>query len=189
VPLDAHSHTGFFLRMAIGGGYMATASTLEGPTFPGKVDAAGGALALEVAIGGALSPGIILAGSYSVLTVGNAKLTDDTRTYRPAHDMGLTMVAAMLDVYPNPRAGFHFGGGLGFASVRARPGDDAQASSGGQNGFGLAPHVGYEWWVSNYWGLGVLGRFVFARTAGDYADGREKDTVTGGAILFSATYN
>jgi hypothetical protein len=189
VPLDAHSHTGFFLRMAIGGGYMATSSTLEGATFPGKVDAAGGAIALDLAIGGALSPGIILAGSYSVLTVGDAKLTNDTRVYRPAHDMGLTLLAAMLDVYPNPRAGFHFGGALGFASVRARADEDAQASSGGQNGFGLAPHVGYEWWVSNYWGLGVLGRFVFARTQGDYADGKEKDSVVGAAILFSATYN
>ncbi len=175
--------------MAIGGGYMATATTLEGPTFGGKVDSAGGAIALEIALGGALSPGIILAGSYSVLTVGNAKLTNDTRSYRPEHDMGLTMLAAMLDVYPNPRAGFHFGGGLGFASVRVRANEDAQASDGGQNGFGIAPHIGYEWWVSNYWGLGVLGRFVFARTEGDYSDGREKDSSAGFGILFSATYN
>jgi hypothetical protein len=175
--------------MAIGGGYMATATTLEGPTFPGKVDAGGGAIALDLAIGGAISPGIILAGSYSVLSVGDAKLTNDTRIYRPPHDMGLTMVAAMLDVYPNPKAGFHFGGALGFASARARADEDAHASSRGQSGFGLAPHVGYEWWVSNYWGLGVLGRFVFARTKGDYADGKETDNITGGAILFSATYN
>ena len=175
--------------MALGGGYMHTSTTLEGPTFPGKVDAGGGAASLEISLGGALKPGIILAGSYSVLTVGNAKLTNDTRVYRPEHDMALTLIAAMLDVYPNPKEGFHFGGGLGFASSRARADEDKQAGSSGQNGFGIAPHVGYEWWVSNYWGLGVLGRVVFARTAGDYADGKEKDTMTGGAILFSATYN
>ena len=168
---------------------MSTASTFEGPTFPGKVNAAGGAIAFEIAIGGALSPGIILAGSYSILTVGNAKLTSDTRTYRPEHDPGLTMLSAMLDVYPNPREGFHFGGAVGFANVRMRADEDVQASDSGQTGLGLAPHVGYDWWVSNYWGLGVLGRFVFARTQGDYADGREKDTVTGAGILFSATYN
>lgn len=169
---------------------MATSTTLTGPTFPGSVDAGGGAVSLEVALGGALSPGIILAGSFSVLSVGNAKLTNDTRTYRPAHDMGLTLLLAMLDVYPNPKMGFHFGGGLGFASTRARADEDAQASSDAQIGLGLAPHVGYEWWVSNYWGLGVLGRFVYARTKGDYAtDGKEQDTSTGFAILFSATYN
>jgi hypothetical protein len=190
VPLDAHSHTGFFLRMGIGAGYIANATTLEGPTFQGQVDAAGGAFTLELDIGGALSPGIILAGSYTVHSVGNAKLTNDTRSYRPAHDPSLTMLAAMLDVYPDPKAGFHFGGALGFASFRVREDTDAQASSAGQSGFGLAPHVGYEWWVSNYWGIGVLGRFIFARTQGDYAaDGKEKDTVTGAAILFSATYN
>ena len=194
VPLDAHSHTGFFLRMSIGGGYMANASTLEGPTYRGTVDARGGAIALELAIGGALSPGLILAGTYTVHSVGDAKLTNDTRTsaagrYRPEHDPGLTMLAAMLDVYPNHKGGFHLGGSLGFATLRVRADEDPLASDNGQNGFGIAPHVGYEWWVSNYWGLGVLGRFVFARTEGDYADGKEKDTVTGGAILFSATYN
>ncbi len=189
VPLDARSHTGFFLRMGLGGGYMATATTLESPTAPGKVNAAGGAIALDLAIGGAVSPGIILAGSYSVLSVGDAKLSNDTRVYRPAHDMALTMVAAMLDVYPNPKMGFHFGGSLGFAFARARADEDALATTGGQSGLGLAPHVGYEWWVSNYWGLGVLGRFVVARTDGNYGDGKEKDNISGGAILFSATYN
>jgi hypothetical protein len=99
------------------------------------------------------------------------------------------MLAAMIDVYPNAKGGFHLGGGIGFASFRVRADQDPRSSDNGQNGFGIAPHVGYEWWVANYWGLGVLGRFVFARTGGDYADGKEKDTVTGGAILFSATYN
>jgi hypothetical protein len=180
--------------MALGGGFMSDASTLEGPTYKGKVDASGGAVALEVAIGGALSPGLILAGTYTAHTVGDAKLTHDTRTqgaatYRPAHDPGLTMLGAMIDVYPSPKGGFHLGGALGLASLRVRADEDDLSSSNAQNGFGLAPHVGYEWWVANYWGLGVLGRFIFARTTGDYADGREKDIVIGGAILFSATYN
>jgi hypothetical protein len=190
IPADAHSHTGFFLRMGIGGGYLANTSALEGPTYQGSVDAAGGAFTLEIDIGGAISPGIILAGSYTVHTVGNAKLTNDTRTYRPAHDPTLTLLAAMIDVYPDPKGGFHVGGAVGLASFRVREGTDAQASSSEHTGFGIAPHVGYEWWVGNYWGIGVLGRFVYAQTKGDYAsDGREKDTVTGGAILFSATYN
>jgi hypothetical protein len=176
--------------MGIGGGYVANTSTYEGPTFPGKVDAGGGAFTLEISVGGALSPGLILAGSFTTHNVGNAKLTNDTRSYRPPHDPSLSMLAAMIDVYPNPKGGFHLGGALGFASFRVRADTDAHASSDGQNGFGIAPHVGYEWWVGNYWGIGVLGRFIFARTEGDYAaDGREKDTVTGGAILFSATYN
>jgi hypothetical protein len=188
-PLDAHSHKGFFLRMAIGGGYLSSARTLEGPTYQGKVDAGGGAVALEVAVGGALSPGFILAGSYTVHTVGDARLTNDTRNIRALHDPGLTMLAAMLDVYPNPTGGFHLGGSLGFATLRVRADSSIPASDEGQSGFGIAPHIGYEWWVSNYWGLGVLGRFVFARTEGDYADSRANDTLTGAAILFSATYN
>ena len=169
---------------------MANASTIEGAPFQGQVNAAGGAFALELDVGGAISPGFILAGSFTVHTVGNAKLTNDTRSYRPEHDPSLTMLAVMLDVYPNAKGGFHLGGALGFASFRVREDTDAQASSGGQGGFGIAPHVGYEWWVGNYWGLGVLGKFIFARTEGDYGPAsKEKDTVTGGSILFSATYN
>jgi hypothetical protein len=175
--------------MAIGGGYLASSSQLSGGTYQGSVDAIGGAVGLDVAVGGALSPGIILAGSYTFLTVSNATLKNDTRNVQMPHDPTLTMLGAMLDVYPNAKGGFHLGGSLGLASLAIREEDAARANSGGQNGFGIAPHIGYEWWVGNYWGLGVLGKFVLARTEGDYAGGSERDTVSGMSISFSATYN
>lgn len=175
--------------MAIGGGYLASSSQLSGGTNQGSVDAVGGAVGLEIAVGGALSPGIILAGSYTFLTVSNANLKNDTRSAKVPHDPTLSVLGAMLDVYPNAKGGFHLGGTLGIAALAIREEGTARANAGGQNGFGIAPHVGYEWWVGNYWGLGVLGKFLLARTEGDYAGGREKDTATGVSILFSATYN
>lgn len=175
--------------MAVGGGYLANTSTLTGGTYRGGVDATGGALGLELSIGGALSPGIILAGSYTFQSVGNANLKNDTRNVREPHDPTLTLLGAMLDVYPNSKGGFHLGGALGIAAVTIRNVDDNDPKRGGQSGIGFAPHIGYEWWVGNYWGLGVLGKLLLARSEGDYGDSTEKNTVTGVSIMFSATYN
>ncbi|MET0591417.1 MAG: hypothetical protein ABW133_01875 [Polyangiaceae bacterium] len=189
VPPDARSHSGFFLRMAVGGGYLANSSTLTGGSYQGGVDATGGAVGLELSIGGALSPGIILAGSYSFQTVGNANLKNDTRSVRSPHDPTFTLLGVMLDVYPNAKGGFHLGGALGLAAVTIREVDDTMPKPSAQNGIGIAPHIGYEWWVGNYWGLGVLGKLLLARSEGDYGNSTEKNTVIGGAIMFSATYN
>jgi hypothetical protein len=175
--------------MAVGGGYLANSSTLSGATYRGSVDSGGAAVGLDVAVGGALSPGIILAGSYAYLTVSNAHLKNDTRSVQVPHDPSLTMLGGMLDVYPNAKGGFHLGSTLGLATLLIREEGPARASRGPQNGFGFAPHVGYEWWVGNYWGLGVLGKFLLAYTEGSYGGSGQKDTVTGVSILFSATYN
>jgi hypothetical protein len=182
--------------MAIGGGYMTETSKFGGARYDGKVTAAGGGLGFDLAIGGAINPGIILAGSIAVTNVSNATLYNDSRSnpmthepYRSGHDPQLTLLAMLLDVYPNPQRGFHFGGGLGVASLRIR-GDDDVDSSAATAGIGFAPHVGYEWWVSNYWGLGVLGKFTFAHTEGNgIPSGGIKSNVAAGTILFSATYN
>jgi hypothetical protein len=182
--------------MALGGGYMTETSKFGGGAYQGQVTAAGGGLGLDIAIGGALIPGFILAGSIAVTNVGNATLYNDSRSntvtnqpYRSGHDPQLTVLAMLLDVYPNPQGGFHFGGALGFASLRIR-GDSDPDSSAESAGIGIVPHVGYEWWVSNYWGLGVLGKFTFAHTEGDYAaNSGIKSNVAAATILFSATYN
>ncbi len=175
--------------MALGIGYMADSAKIEGGAYAGEVDARGVAVPLELAIGGAISPGFILAGSFTFQGLSRPNLTNDTRLMRPDHRPQLTMLALMADIYPNPKQGFHVGGGLGFASLRVRDDGFANTSSNDENGFGFAPHVGYEWWVSNYWGLGVLGRFIYARTKGDYADGTATESITASSISFSATYN
>src|SRR6266498_520645 len=113
-PPDAHSHAGFFLRMALGIGYMADSAKIEGGAYAGEVDARGVAVPLELAIGGAISPGFILAGSFTFQGLSRPNLTNDTRLMRPDHRPQLTMLALMADIYPNPKQGFHVGGGLGF---------------------------------------------------------------------------
>jgi hypothetical protein len=174
--------------MALGIGRMNDSTSIKGGTYAGDVDAAGGAIALEVDVGGAISKGFILAGSYTGTFLGNPDLKNDTRLARTSRQSQLQMLSVMGDVYPNPSGGFHAGGALGLASVRDTDLPNSNRSQD-QSGLGLSAHVGYEWWVGNYWGLGGLLRFTYARAKGDYAGGEATDKVTAFTLLFTATYN
>jgi hypothetical protein len=177
--------------MSGGIGYLSDSSELSGGTNPGKVTARGGGVAFGFDIGGALNPGFILAASFSFQSLPDARLSNDTRLINQDHNPQVTMLALMADYYPDPKGGFHVGGGLGLAGVALRqdanPGGNSNNDS--ESGFGFLPHVGYEWWVGNYWGIGVLGRFLYARTKGDRDGGTGTDSVVGTTISFSATYN
>jgi hypothetical protein len=193
---DAHTHSGFFLRLSLGTGFMSDDVSLTDAGYGGGVTAKGPAVSFEVDVGGAIVPGFSLSGSFLLNAIGDSTLSNDTRTFtasgaaltetRFPQTPQVSMLGVMGDVYPNPRQGFHVGGVLGFATMQARRSDDSNGSSGG---FALAPHVGYEWWVGDYWGLGVLGRLFYARTRSPYADGRQTDKVVAFTISFSATYN
>jgi hypothetical protein len=158
---------------------------------PGNVSARGGGVTFGFDIGGALNPGFILAASFTFQALSDAKLSDDTRAIKESHNPQVSMLALMADFYPDPKGGFHLGGGLGLAGVSLR--EDANSGStsnnDGESGFGFLPHVGYEWWVGNYWGVGVLGRFLYARTKGDRDGGTGTDSVVASSVSFSATYN
>jgi hypothetical protein len=94
----------------------------------------------------------------------------------------------MAGVYPNPAGGFT--SAAHWARERARANrSDPTMSSQDESGFGLAGHIGYEWWVANYWGLGALARIGYARAKGDDAGGTAVDKMTVFCLSFSATYN
>lgn len=48
---------------------------------------------------------------------------------------------------------------MGFADLSASNGS---SSSDAATGFTLGAGIGYDWWVSNEWSLGVIGRFQYA---------------------------
>jgi hypothetical protein len=192
---DARSFPRLFLRAAIGVGYMINSTVWEGSRFLGGVDASGGAAAFEVDIGSAVRPGFVVAGSFSIQGINDASITNDTRTVRyPRHDPRLWMVAVMLDVYPGTQRSFHLGGSLGFSALQISENSDVPAAMIAAapigTGFAVAPHIGYEWLVDNDWTGGVVCRFLYGRTEGDFAgDGVETDNVRGAVMMVSVTYN
>jgi hypothetical protein len=182
--------------MSLGAGFMGDSVSLSDSGYAGEVTAKGPAVGFEIAVGGAIVPGFSLSGAFLLHTMADSTLSNDSRTFTATgaaptpsqleQTPQLSLLGAMVDVYPNPRNGLHVGGVFGFASMQTRRGDDGDGSSGG---IGLAPHVGYEWWVADYWGLGVLGRLLYSRTRSPYADGRQTDKVVVFTVAFSATYN
>jgi len=192
-PPNAHTHSGFFLRMSGGLGYMSDSSEISGGLNYGKVVARGGGIAFGLDIGGALNPGFIIAASFSIQSLPNPNISTDTRPPgSPTRNPQVAMLALLGDFYPDPKTGFHVGGALGFVGLSQRQDSTNTTNNNDESGggFGFLPHVGYEWWVGNYWGVGVMGRFLYARTKSDLKDGATaKDSIVGSSISFTATYN
>jgi hypothetical protein len=146
----------------------------------------------EIAVGGAIVPGVIVAGAF-VADIARTTKTDATGyPVSPSNSYVLATLGPLLDVYPDPAGGFHLqaGGGFGLTS-----GVQPQGASGGSGvGFGLFAGTGYEWWISPQWGLGALLRL-------QYVSAHESESVLffesydvdhrgiGASLLLSATYN
>jgi hypothetical protein len=97
-----------------------------------------------------------------------------------------------MDYYFQPNGGLHMPMSLGFAVVR---GLDAEGGRFNRDstalGAGLLIGVGYEWWVSDEWSLGILGRLTGIVATSKDDDGRRWVHAIGSApsVLFTATYN
>ena len=198
----ARTHDGFYLRLGVGGAVL-TGKT-EGEDLPLIGDAEGtlhgpGA-AFELALGGAVSRGLILGvGAYGHafdeptaedVEIGNVEFPDVEYD-----SMTLTLLGLFLDYYVNADSGFHLQGAIGFAVLavgdaqteanNVQLGNDHEAGGGG-----LMLGLGYEWWVSNAWSLGFVARVSAALVEGEgdnNVDWRYQMVIP--AILFTATFN
>jgi hypothetical protein len=181
LPPGAHHHGGFYLRLGTGFGSFA-GSVSEEDAADGT-DVRGVASVGEFAIGGAVRPGIILgAGFYSSTLLASDR---DVHGRMPPEDVldggeNMTLFGPFVDVYVDPTGGMHFQGAVGVAT-----GGDIAV------GAGLMLGAGYEWWVSDEWAIGVMGRLTASTAVTDEIDGVQWSygvSVTP-SILFTATYN
>jgi hypothetical protein len=182
-------HDGLHLRGAVGFGgvtdkltYTPAMTTVE---FDGT--AGGGSLALHLGIGGAVSGGLLLGGFLLTESVTDPEVEFEGVTLPPTVDVGtLGMLGVFVDYYPSARGGFHFGGGLGAATLRTTqsssvgPEDPEQPGGGGAMGM-----VGYDWWIGDAWAMGVLGRITVAGLRG----GNIQHDLGALAALFTIVYD
>jgi hypothetical protein len=153
------THDGFYARLNLGFGNLGT--TMNSPD-SGAVKGSGSTLALDLALGYAVSPGIVLGGTLLMEHLPSAELS---ATRPVVSDVGAGMVGPFFDGYPNAREGFHLGGGLGLASARVQREEAAGFKKAA--GFGIAGWVGYDVWVADQWSAGVLVRLMGTRTKAD----------------------
>lgn len=145
-------HDGFYLRLALGPGYGDARIATDRVSQPDQSLSAGGGGG-DLMMGGKIGTGLTLGGSVSWLTLStaSAEVGDATVSARASH----AMLAAFLDAYPDPSAGFHFGGLAGFSSLRFSS-DDETAQDYQGSGFAFAVFAGYDAWIGRSWCLGGL---------------------------------
>jgi hypothetical protein len=185
-------HDRFYLRLSLGGGTMGTSGNLDpdnGVTFETR----GGCVAFDVAIGGTPAPGFVIGGDYAFQMAFRPHFKTSSSSFSFEDDASANTVFGLfgffVDWFPEPRGGFHVGGTLGFAVLSVANENGNFDNSVSENGIGGALRVGYDFWISNQWSVGVLGQFVGGRVSGDSNSVNERDTVSSFAVLFTALYH
>jgi len=199
-----HNHDGLYLRLAVGIGGASDSLTGEGrkirgtdPSSNGTFDgtATGFATATEIAIGVTAFPGFVIGAGIYTLNIPSP-IADDAAGFQEYEFLisQLELFAAVADYYVNPKGGLHFQAGVGFAALvmgQAKPEFDRyNAHAYTATGAGVMLGAGYEWWVADDWGVGVLGRLMHG-----WVGARDSDAVDwshgmlGYNLLLSVTYH
>ncbi|MBN1605965.1 MAG: hypothetical protein JW940_05000 [Polyangiaceae bacterium] len=192
-------HDGLYLRLGGGLGHLSSSAESEA-VLGNPVEANVTALSLlgELALGATVSDGLVLGGGLFVHRGFDAR-ADDARWGNARFDVefgtaNVYLIGPMLDYYVQPSSGFHLQGSLGWTLLSLSEGEfsdsgvDIRDQSGA--GPGLVVGLGYEWWISSAWSLGVLGRVTLASVDAETDDEVDFDhTVLCPGALFTATFN
>ena len=180
-------HDGFYLRLGFGIGFMNTTGEANLPSPELKVTGTG--FTGEFLIGGTPAPGFVIGGGTMGFTVFNPKVeVDGQEQSRTTDALNLSMIGLFVDVYPDPKQGLHIQGMVGYAQLSS---DETDSDDERPEGLGLSVGVGYEAWVGEQWGIGILGKVAYASTKIDGSVGGLSADITyasvAPALLFTAT--
>jgi hypothetical protein len=128
-----------------------------------------------VALGGGFFSDYAPSPSASVDGGSSVELEDVT--------MYLVGIGMFADIYPNPNEGLHFLPFVGWGGLETTYQGDAGGSD--PTGLVMSLGVGYDFWVSNEWSVGVMGRFAYAPLSRDQAT----FTTIAPALLATFTYH
>jgi hypothetical protein len=153
-------HEGFYLRMSSGPSF----ASLRGHGPSGSVSITDSGEGGFIAIGGALVPGLVLAGTLQGTAFDaefkggpfeHATVSSNGKTRNASNRAtgGFGMLGMLVDWYPQPKAGWHVGGSAGVgALVLSNAADDSVY--GGAN-FAGTLFGGYDWALGRDWSLGL----------------------------------
>ncbi len=184
-PRGANTHDGFYLRMAIGGGYfndsVSTNATFIGS---GDITISGFTTAGEFLVGGTVANGFVIGGGLLTGVVIEPDVDLGGISAQSSGNLFFGMLGPFMDYYFDPNKGLHLQVmvGLGFLTGES---SDSETAVGG----GLAVGLGHDWWVSDEWSLGILGRLAFAAVKVDDSFINEEHKAVQAAALFTATYH
>ena len=179
-------HQGRFLRVATGLAYLRESWSASGGA--GDAVHTGWGPVLDVAVGKFVRPRLVLAGSVQLTGIINRDETTLGVTY-PLDDTlhFVDTLSALVDFYPNPLRGLHFGGSLGLAAIT-----ELDTHMGGtQTSWGpvVAAHVGWERFISKRWSAGGLLRLSLYHYATDTPPPEASSNGVLASVLIAFTYD
>jgi hypothetical protein len=123
----------------------------------------GAGLAFDISVGGAIRPGLIVAGSIHGGSYSGPTFKPTSGNEMTNNDVTLTVavLSLLVDYYPNPQAGLYFGGDIGFGTAGLRNSRTNQDSTNDPTGLAAGLHLGYEWWLSENWSAGLMAQLSY----------------------------
>jgi hypothetical protein len=195
----AYLHDGLYLRMALGGGGLVARDRVDGVARDQDSDLRGGGGAMEFSLGGSLRPGLVLAGSFLAQGAELGRIENQSGSTSVNKGAGLVLFGLTLDMYPDPRSGFHVSGSIGPALMSTVEDDRVNRRWRNEAGGGVSLATGYDWWISPQWSMGFLVRATGARLWGSTTYEEASDKVTSDpssrravgtfSVLFSALFH
>jgi hypothetical protein len=179
---ESYVHDGFFFRAAPGFGWNTTSSEPGGK----KTELSGVSGLFNLAIGGAVAQDLILHLDLSGVSTSDPKVKINGTEQVSNVSSSTTTLAAIGLTYYFP-SNMYVTGAAGIAKSKAKAGGIEGSTD---DGYGVNAMVGKEWWVSDNWGIGVAGQFLYTNCPDRDINGFSSDVKsTSFGVLFSATYN
>jgi hypothetical protein len=137
----------------------------------------------------------VLGGGIYTATVETPFVYDGTGRPLPAEFRRpdtFSLIGIMGDLYPNPRRGLHLQAAAGLAALTGfNPGSEYWRDRHVALGGGAMLGLGYEWWVGEQWGIGILARATVGALPEDDSLGYRwfHFVAAWPSVLFTVTYH
>jgi Autotransporter beta-domain len=181
---DPMTHDGFYFRGATGLGYLH--SSISAPGLDASMS--GLAIGFDAWFGGSPIPGLAIGGGITTFDVPSPSLKSGgaSQTFN-GHAM-LDIVGVFGDYYFDPNRGMHLEALLGYG-VLGRTDNNGNSSNNDPSGLALGVGFGNDWWVSDEWSIGVLGRLIYAPLSYSIGSVSEKYSTITPAVMATFTYH
>jgi len=177
---QGRTHRGFFVRLDGGAGYASSGTSVQGT----DASVSGASGALGVGMGGAIVENLVVAADLWGDVAFSPKATVAPLQRPGSAALSLIGFGLHLTYYLMP-ANVYASLTPSVTGVGIVVGGVATAL---RSGFGAKAAIGKEWWVSDHWGLGVAGQFLFSCNQEQGAGAATWVTLAGG-LAASATFN
>ena len=187
----ARTHDGFYLRLSLGGGAMK--AKFSGGDKAPDAEGSGGAVMLDVLLGGTPAPGLVVGGGYQFDMAQHADYKFGSSSTGSGGAVVRGVVGPFVEWFPDRHGGFSTGLLLGYTVLALQTptirilgteiGGDVTTLGIGGNIW-----LGYAHWLSRQWSLGLEARGGLASTK-NRDDSSQTGSATSWAVLITGVHH